>query len=127
MQEESADELRGTKRHFFALITIASISILKRDVIVPGVDDAMVCDSNSVRISAEIVKYFAWAVKWCFRVYNPILFPELFNENGKSLFKLYDVFGEYQFVTRSRKFQGFYKLAPEHLRQCFDGKQKILP
>ena len=85
MEQESSHELLGRKRHGFDSIMIVPVPVGKGDGTMVDGEDAVVGDSNAVRIAAQIFKYPSRACKRTFGVGNPGSLCKGCEKRGKSL------------------------------------------
>ena len=99
MKKKSSDKFMATQGHYFSLSTIGIITPEKGDLALFKFDDTVIADSNSVSISAEVVKDPFYAVKGRFAIDNPFLMVELSAKSFKfiQLFYMTDTRGKSQF------------------------------
>ena len=79
MEQEPADKLLGTYSHLLTFIIVSTISIPEGDQAVSAFHNTMVGNSNTMCITAKIVKHLFWTIERRFGIDNPIFFPELVN------------------------------------------------
>jgi hypothetical protein len=73
MEEKSSDKLVGMKTH--DLLTVATVATIilpsKGDMVAIGMNDAAVCDGDTMGVAAEIGEHLIWTAEWRLRIDNP--------------------------------------------------------
>jgi hypothetical protein len=78
VEEKAADKLLGVKGHRLFLITIFAVPVAKSDLAVFDGEDAVIRQSDSVGVAAEIIKDRLWGAERFFGINHPVLFTQLF-------------------------------------------------
>lgn len=73
MKEKAPDELVGMKTH--DLLTVATVSTIilpsEGDMVVIDMDDAAVCDGNTMGVAAKIGEHLIRTTEWRLRIDHP--------------------------------------------------------
>ena len=73
MQEESPQELLGSDGHQSRLPFLRVVLPSKRDIAISEVHDAVIRNSNAMRVASQILKDMLGPSEWRFGVDNPVL------------------------------------------------------
>lgn len=73
MQEKASHKLVGMKAHDLLAVTAVATIILpsEGDMIAIGMNDAAVCDGDTMGVTAEIGEHLIWTAEWRLRIDNP--------------------------------------------------------
>lgn len=73
MQEKAPHKLEGMKAHDLLTVTAVATIILppEGDLVAIGMNDAAVCDSNAMGVSAKIGEYLIRSAEWRLRIDDP--------------------------------------------------------
>src|SRR5262245_15442344 len=85
MQEKAADELMGFQGHSLHAIALASVAVGKVQLAVLHINDAMVSDSHTVGVAAEIVEHVLGACERPLGIDDPLLVIELVGKMSEAL------------------------------------------
>lgn len=80
MKEEPSDELIGLESHSLLFIPIGIVTPAEGDSAVLDFEDTVIADSDSVGVSAKVLKDTLGSVKRRFAVDNPFFMIELYSE-----------------------------------------------
>jgi hypothetical protein len=107
-------------------VIVCIISPQKRDIAVPDVEDSVVTDSDSVGISAEVLKDPLGAIEGRFAIDNPLLLIELSPEDLKvpDLLEMADTAGEDKIIRREAFFEKVKELTSEQRRHNPDRNEE---
>jgi hypothetical protein len=128
VKKEPSDKFICLQRHGLFTVIVCIISPEKRDIAVPDVEDSVVADSDSVGISAEILKDPLGAIEGRFAIDDPLLLIELFSEDLEvpGLLEMADTAGEYKIIRREAFFEKAKELTSEQRRHDPDRNEKTL-
>ena len=73
VEQEAADELLGIEGEGLLSIPIFSISIAQGDLVVVDLNNAVIGESDSVGVAAEVVKHGLWRTERLFGIDDPAL------------------------------------------------------
>ena len=126
MKKEPSDKFIRLQRHGFLTVIVCIISPQKRDIAVPDVEDSVVTDSDSVGISAEVLKDPLGAIEGRFAIDNPLLLIELSPEDLKvpDLLEMADTAGEDKIIRREAFFEKVKELTSEQRRHNPDRNEE---
>jgi len=73
MKEKAPDKFVGMKTHdLLAIAAVATIVFpLEGDMVAIGMNDAAVCDCDTMGVTAEIGEHLIWTAEWRLRIDNP--------------------------------------------------------
>ena len=112
MEQEAADELLGVEGLGFEPIFVFSIPISEGDLTVFGAEDAVVGDSYSMGVAAQVIEDLLWGGEGFFRIDDPVGVAELRSWGWE--FALVDGLGHQ-----------VEELTPEDSAQVLDPKQEV--
>ncbi|OCP34420.1 hypothetical protein BC360_30065 [Ensifer sp. LC163] len=73
MKEEAPYKLVGMKAH--DLLTVATVATIifpsEGDMVAIGMNDAAVCDGNTMGVPAKVGEHLIWSAEWRLRINNP--------------------------------------------------------
>jgi hypothetical protein len=126
VKKEPSDKFIRLQRHGFLTVIVCIISPQKRDIAVPDVEDSVVTDSDSVGISAEVLKDPLGAIEGRFAIDNPLLLIELSPEDLKvpDLLEMADTAGEDKIIRREAFFEKVKELTSEQRRHNPDRNEE---
>ena len=76
VKQEAADEFVGIESHYFFSIPVSSIPVVKTDLAVLDVENAVVGERDAVGVAAEVIEHGLWRTERLFGVNHPVLFPQ---------------------------------------------------
>ena len=115
MEEEPSDELIGLESHGLLLLTIGVVPPPEGDIAVLDLEDAVIADSDSVGISAQVFKDTLSPIKGRLAIDNPFLMVELSSKHFKSFGvpQMPDTAGEDKLTFFKAAFEMIQELTPE--------------
>ena len=73
MEEKASDKFVGMKTH--DLLTVAAVGTIvspsEGHMVAIGMNDAAVCDSDTMSVAAKIGEHLIWTAEWRLRINNP--------------------------------------------------------
>jgi hypothetical protein len=117
MKEEPSNELIGFESHGLLFISISIIPPPEGYIAVPNFEDTVIADSDSVGISAKVLKDALGTIERRLAVDNPFFMVELSSEHikGFGILEMTNTSGEDKLTRLKAAFEIIQELAPE---QC---------
>ena len=78
MKQEATDKFLGIKEEGLCLITVFAISVAQGDLSVFDSEDAVIGQSHTMGVAAEVIEDSLWRAERLFRVDDPVRFPQCF-------------------------------------------------
>jgi len=129
MKKEPSDELIGLESQGLLFITIGIVPPAKGDIAILDFKNTVVADSNSMGISAQVLKDSLGTIKRRLAIDNPFLMVELSSEHfkGSWVFQMTDAAGEDKLTRFKTSFEIILELASEQCRHDPHRDKKPLP
>ena len=112
MEEEATDELLGVERLGFQPIFVFSIPISEGDLTVFRAQDAVVGDSYSMGVAAQVIEDLLWGSEGFFRIDDPVCVAEPRSWG-------------WEFALADGLLHQVEELTPEDSAQVLDPKQEV--
>jgi hypothetical protein len=115
MKEEPSYKLISLESHGLLFLPIGIVPPAERDIAFLDLEDTVIADSDSVSISAQILKDTLDTVKGWLAIDNPFFAVELSSEHlkGSGILQMTDTTGEYKITQLKGTFEIIQELAPE--------------
>jgi hypothetical protein len=127
MQQKALDKGVSRQCRALELIALLPITIGEADLPIAGVDDAVIGDGYTMRVTPEILDNVLRTFEGPLGVDDPVLRVEVIEQLGEARFgtQVGCLLVEAQRLGACGLLEGLQKLAPEDLAQGFDWEEKL--